>query len=80
MPYHKNIARALLKEPKIYFFDLARVRGDEGIILENLVALALHKQLDFLGDCHGIFGNLYYLKTRDGHEIDFYIHWERPQY
>ena len=36
-PYTRNIARSLLKEPKIYFFDTALVQGDEGAILENLV-------------------------------------------
>ncbi len=75
-PYHKNLARALTKEPKYYFYDLARVQGDEGAILENLVALSLQKQLDYLGDAHGIFGQLYFVRTRDGEEIDFYVHWE----
>lgn len=78
-PYHKNVARALLKEPKFYFFDLARVRGGEGPVLENLVALALKKQLDYLADVHGVFGELYFVQTRDGDEIDFYIHWEKSE-
>jgi predicted AAA+ superfamily ATPase len=76
-PFHKNVARSLLKEPKIYLFDLARVRGDEGAILENLVALALRKQLDYLSDVRGISGELYFVRNRDGDEIDFYIHWDR---
>ncbi len=75
-PYHKNLARALTKEPKFYFYDSARVHGDEGAILENFVALSLQKQLDYLGDVHGIFGQLYFIRTRDGDEVDFYIHWE----
>src|SRR4029077_5708042 len=40
-PYSKNIARSLLKEPKLYFFDTALVQGDDGAKLENIVAVSL---------------------------------------
>ena len=30
VPYHRNIARSILKEPKIYFYDTGLVRGDDG--------------------------------------------------
>lgn len=43
VPWHRNVARALLKEPKYYFYDTAMVRGDKGVRLENLVACALLK-------------------------------------
>src|SRR5204863_1210163 len=43
-PYHKNIARSLLKEPKYYFYDHANVETD-GARLENIVACALLKEL-----------------------------------
>jgi hypothetical protein len=42
-PFSKNIARSILKEPKIYFFDTGLVQGDEGVQFENLVALCLLK-------------------------------------
>jgi len=29
-PWHRNIARSILKEPKFYFFDTAMVLGDDG--------------------------------------------------
>lgn len=76
-PYHRNIARALVKEPKYYFYDLARVRSGEGARLENLVALATKKQLDYLGDAHGKFGALHFLRNRSHQEVDFLIQWER---
>ncbi len=71
-PYHKNIARSLLKEPKYYFFDIAQVEG-EGARLENLVALSLLKELHFIEDTRGTNTNLQYLRTKDGKEIDFII-------
>ncbi len=75
-PYSKKITKSLLKEPKYYFYDLQRVRGDEGVKLENLVALSLKKQIDFLGDTIGKYGQLYFLRTRDAKELDFCIMWE----
>lgn len=71
-PYHKNIARSLLKEPKFYFFDIPRV-PDEGARLENLVACALLKEINYLEDTQGYKGGLHYLKTKDGVEIDFLV-------
>src|SRR4029079_4076307 len=65
-------ARALLKEPKFYFYDIARV-PDYGARLENLVACALLKEIHFLEDTQGCKGALYYLKTKDGIEIDFLV-------
>jgi predicted AAA+ superfamily ATPase len=71
-PYHTNIARALLKEPKYYFFDIARVQ-DIGAKLENLVACALLKEIQALKDMEGFKTELHYLRTKDGAEIDFLI-------
>ena len=72
-PYHKNIARSLLKAPKYYFYDTGQVIGDDGIKLENLTACALLKECHFLEDCLGEQLKLYYLRTKDGREIDFFI-------
>ncbi len=71
-PYHKNIARSLLKEPKYYFFDIARVK-EQGPKLENLVACALLKEIHRVEDLEGLSTQLHYLKTKDGPEIDFLI-------
>lgn len=69
-PYSRKIARSLKKEPKFYFYDHALVE-DEGARMENIVANALKKELDFLEDTQGIKGNLYYLRTKNSHELDF---------
>ena len=72
-PFHKNIARSILKTPKFYFYDTGQVVGDSGAKLENLVACALLKEIHYLADCYGKEKSLYYLKNKDGKEIDFCI-------
>ena len=72
-PYSKNIARSLLKEPKIYFFDNGLVNGDDGAKFENFVAVSLLKnvygKMDKLGEEYA----LNYLRNKDGEEVDFAI-------
>ncbi len=70
-PYSKNIARSLLKEPKIYFFDTGLVQGDEGAKLENLVAVGLLKDVYGKVDYQAKEYSLHYLRTKDGLEVDF---------
>ena len=70
-PFHKNIARSILKSPKYYFYDTGQVEGDEGIKLENLVACSLIKEMHFREDCLGEKWGMYYLRNKDGREIDF---------
>jgi uncharacterized protein len=70
-PFHKNIARAIQKAPKFYFYDTGQVIGDPGIKLENTVACAIQKEIHFREDCFGEEKKLYYLKNKDGKEIDF---------
>jgi len=72
-PFHKNIARANMKKPKYYFYDNARVKGEEGARLENLVATTLFKEAQFQEDCLGKDMSLYYLSKNGGFEIDFAI-------
>jgi len=72
-PYHKNIARALLKEAKYYFYDNGMVQGDEGAKLENLVACALMKEAHRAGDVDGEEIDLRYIRNKDGREIDFLV-------
>ena len=75
-PYHKNIARALLKEPKYYFYDHVQAETNDnnnGARLENIVANALLKELQFLEDTQGIKANLHFVRTKDGKELDFLI-------
>jgi len=64
-PFSKNIARSFVKEPKIYFFDTALVKGHVGLRFENLVATWLLKsvfaKVDSLGKPH----SLAYLQTKE---------------
>jgi len=70
-PYHKNIARAILKEPKYYFYDTGAVKNGKPAALENAVACALLKNLHFLEDTTGSTVSLNYLKDKAGREVDF---------
>lgn len=80
-PFSKNIARSLLKEPKFYFYDIGLVKGDERIILENLVALSLIKKAFEIIDYTGKNACLNYLRTKDGKEVDFcFVQDEKIQY
>jgi uncharacterized protein len=72
-PYNKNIARSLLKAPKYYFYDNGQVEGNNGKKLENLVACALLKEIDRQRDCFGKEFELFYLRNKNGYEIDFLV-------
>lgn len=71
IPFSNNIARSLLKEPKIYFFDVGLVKGNDGIKFENFVASCLLKhvlaKIDYMAENY----TLNYLRTKEGHEVDF---------
>ena len=70
-PWHRNIARAILQTPKVYFFDIGLVRGDQGTRLENAVAAMLLKHAQFRRDSEGKSVGLHYIRTKDGAEVDF---------
>ena len=72
-PYHKNIARSLLKEPKFYFIDHMQANDESGAHLENFVACTVLKELNYLEDTLGAKTSLNYLRTKDGKELDFII-------
>mgnify|MGYP001169834524 CR=1 FL=1 len=70
-PWHRNVARAILQTPKVYFFDTGLVRGDDSIRLENAVAAMLLKHVHFRQDARGKPAGLHYIRTKDGAEVDF---------
>ena len=71
-PYHRNIARAINKEPKVYFYDPALALSDNpGPMLENLVAVSLLKALLYREDVHGEETRLCYLRDKEKREVDF---------
>lgn len=76
-PFHRNIARAVAKAPKLYFYDWAYVEDvageNAGARLENLVAASLYKHVCHVSDSTGEAIGLHYLRTTSGKEIDFVL-------
>ncbi len=72
-PHHGNIARAILREPKYYFFDSGFVKGNEGSRLENSCAVSLLKHAQYAQDTGGEDVSVCYLRTRTGigNEVGF---------
>jgi uncharacterized protein len=70
-PWHRNIARATLQSPKVYFYDTGLVEGDAGAKFENLVACHLLKWAHWQQDSEGAVCGLHYIRTKDGAEVDF---------
>jgi predicted AAA+ superfamily ATPase len=70
-PWHRNIARATLQAPKVYFYDTGLVKGDDGLKFENLVACHLLKHAQWRQDTQGLDTHLHYIRTKDGAEVDF---------
>ncbi len=86
-PYFKNITKRLIKSPKLYFLDtglcsyLTGWNNSEtleagalsGAILETWVISEIIKNYNN----NGVQANLYYLRTKDGNEIDLLIELNR---
>lgn len=70
-PYSRHIARSLLKQPKIYFYDTGFIKEEEGARFENATACALLKRLHFLEDTLGEKCALHYLRDKEKREVDF---------
>ncbi len=70
-PWHRNIARATLQAPKVYFYDTGLVLGDDGVRFENLVACHLLKNVQWKQDSAGVAADLHYIRTKDHAEVDF---------
>jgi predicted AAA+ superfamily ATPase len=71
-PFVSSKVRALQKMPKVYLWDCSLV-PDRGARFENLVALHLLKLCHFLHDHDGYGAELYYLRDRQGREVDFLV-------
>lgn len=71
-PWTKNIARSLIKEPKVFLWNWAFI-DNEGARLENFVASHLLKAVHFWTD-RG-FGDykLHFLRDKDKREVDFLV-------
>lgn len=71
-PFSHKIHRAILKEPKIYFYDTALVPG-AAARLENLVALELLKDVRYRENHTGVTRTVHYIRTKENKEVDFLI-------
>ncbi|MEK7477532.1 MAG: AAA family ATPase [Candidatus Coatesbacteria bacterium] len=71
-PWHRRIARSLLKEPRWYLRDWSGIR-DPGARAETFVACHLLKAVEGWTDLGlGEFG-LHYLRDKQHHEVDFVV-------
>ncbi|MGK5084013.1 ATP-binding protein [Bdellovibrionota bacterium FG-1] len=69
-PFGPAKIKAVKKEPKLFFWDWARV-SDEGHRFENLVAVHLLRLAHWIEDTEGKKAELRYFRTVPGHEVDF---------
>lgn len=71
-PYTQNVARSLMKEPKVYFTDWSTVK-DPGARLENLIATHLLKAVSGWNDMGLGSYNLHFIRDKDKREVDFLV-------
>ena len=71
-PWHKNVSRSLVKEPKVYLWDWSVIQ-DEGAKIENFLALHLLKFVDFFNEQGLGHYALFYLRNLEKQEVDFLI-------
>lgn len=71
-PWHSNITRSIIKEPKIYAYDWSIIK-DQGAKIENFIACHLNKA-KYFWQMMG-FGEfeLYFLRDKEQREIDFLV-------
>jgi len=73
-PYSASLSRSIRKDRRVYFFDCAAAYdATGGAQLENLVACSLLKFIQFRKDSAGENWNLYYLRDKEGREVDFVV-------
>jgi len=73
-PWSRKVKGSLLKQPKVYFHDTARIPENlESARFENLVACSLLKHQQYREDTQGVRGSLHYLRNKQGKEVDFLL-------
>ena len=69
-PYSEKISRSILKEPKLYFYDVRRL-SEEGPRFENIIALELLRAATLWTD-YGLGSyELRFLRNKEKEEVDF---------
>lgn len=77
-PYSASLARSIRKDRRVYFYDCAAASSDSsGARLENLVACSLLKWTELRHDSAGERWKLYYLRDKEGREVDFVVTLDR---
>lgn len=71
-PWSTNVIRSLIKEPKIYLYDWSMVQ-DNGKKYENFIASQLLKAVHFWTEYGLGEYELFYLRDKNQHEVDFLI-------
>ncbi len=71
-PYSKKIKYAISKEPKAYLTDWSAV-PDDGPRFENFIAVQLRAFCDYVTDGGWCRLELFYVRDKQGHEVDFLI-------
>lgn len=71
-PWHRNIPKSLIKQPKVYLWDWSVVK-DPGSRRENLVACHLLKAAHLWTDAGLGRFDLYFLRDKVGREVDFLV-------
>ena len=71
-PFATTSIRSLRKEPKMYLWDWSQVEN-EAARFENLIASHLLKLAHYLRDSQGHKAELFFLRDRDGREVDFLL-------
>jgi predicted AAA+ superfamily ATPase len=71
-PYTGKLIRSLKKEPKLFLWDWSEV-NDPGARFENMIASHLLKWIHFLYDYEGYRAELYFLRSIDKKEVDFFV-------
>jgi len=73
-PYSRALSRSIRKDRRAYFFDCAAAYDDTGgAQLKNLAACALLKHVQFRRDAAGESWELFYLRDKEGREVDFVV-------
>lgn len=71
-PWHTNISRSIIKEPKIYLWDWSVIENP-GMRFENFIANHLLKAVHLWNDLGiGVY-NLYFIRNKDKQEVDFLV-------
>ena len=71
-PWSSNVARSLIKEPKVYLWDWSMAKS-KGARIENLVANHLLKATHWWTDIGLGHYELFYLRDKEKREVDFLI-------